>query len=353
MALRLSDFDYALPEHLIAKTPALERTASRLLILSDEGSVSHQHFRNLIQWVRSGDLLVFNNTRVMKARLFGYKKTGGRVELLVEQVIQESSALEAWVHMKASHLPKEAAHFLLGNHYIEVLERREGFFRLKAPVSWFTLMEQQGEIPLPPYLHKKPESSDEVRYQTVYANQLGAVAAPTAGLHFDEQLLLSLKEIGVDLGFITLHVGAGTFQPIKTEDLSEHKMHQEWIDVNLLLIEKIKQTKQRGGRVIAVGTTTLRALESMALLQLNKPISAWEPHSGMTNLFIQPGFEFQLVDVLITNFHLPKSSLLLLVSAFSGYHRIRQLYQIAITKEYRFFSYGDAMWLPRLKDIEI
>jgi S-adenosylmethionine:tRNA ribosyltransferase-isomerase len=350
----LSDFDYDLPDELIAQNPANERTSSRLMVLQPDGSLTHHLFKEMIHFLRPQDLLVFNNTKVMKARLFGHKESGGKIELLVERVLTEVGENQAWVHLRASHMPKVNTTFFVGKYQVQVLERQAGLCRLLSSDSWFDMMENGGELPLPPYMQKKPQASDDIRYQTVYASQLGAVAAPTAGLHFDEELMKMIRQKQVGLGFVTLHVGAGTFQPIKTEDISQHKMHQEWFSVDDDLVKLIRETKHGGGRVIAVGTTALRALESMARLSCQKDtsdlLSGLTAVKGMTDLFIRPGFSFSVVDVLITNFHLPKSSLLLLVSAFSGYHRIRELYELGIKERYRFFSYGDAMWLPRMAD---
>lgn len=344
MHYQLSDFDYELPAHLIASEPTPERSSSRLMVLETPEIVAHRIFKDIEILISSNDLLVFNDTRVMKARLYGQKPTGGRVELLVESVSDQPHL--AWAHIKASHAPQAGSSFEVAGQQVQVLERRDslGLVALDENSSWYDLMDQSGALPLPPYMHKEPNEQDEVRYQTVYAKQLGAVAAPTAGLHFDDKLLQTLRDKNVPMAFVTLHVGAGTFAPVKTENLNEHHMHSEWARVDQSVIDAIVACRARGGRVVAVGTTALRALESMAM----HSGSSLQSFTGHTDLFIQPGFEFKVVDVLITNFHLPKSTLLMLVSALAGYDRIRHLYQIAINNDYRFFSYGDAMWLPKL-----
>jgi S-adenosylmethionine:tRNA ribosyltransferase-isomerase len=339
--MRLSDFDYHLPEELIAQSPSGERRASRLLVLlPDETEARDLYFTDLPSLLRPGDLLVFNNTRVMQARLFGQKETGGKVELLIERVL--SSPNQALAHVRASKSPKPGGRLKVGEsgHQVIVEEREGELFRLALPQGdFYSLMEREGHMPLPPYIQRGDEEQDQERYQTVYAEHLGAVAAPTAGLHFDSALLTELKEAGIEQAFVTLHVGAGTFQPVRTEDLDEHLMHSEYAVVNEEVCEKIRTTRARGGRVIAVGTTCVRSLEAAS--------SGGEiaPFSGETQLFIRPGYRFISVDAMITNFHLPKSTLLMLVSAFSGYERIFNAYRHAIAENYRFFSYGDAMFI--------
>jgi S-adenosylmethionine:tRNA ribosyltransferase-isomerase len=339
--MQLSDFDYDLPEGLIAQTPTSERGASRLLaLLEGEAEPSDLHFKDLPSLLRPGDLLVFNNTRVMQARLFGRKETGGKVELLIERVA--SSSHQALAHIRASKSPRPGSYLRVGESEQQVLvEEREGeLFQLTLPQGdFYSLMADEGHMPLPPYIQREDEAQDQERYQTVYAEHLGAVAAPTAGLHFDATLLEELKAAGIEQSFVTLHVGAGTFQPVRTENLDEHLMHSEYAEVDEEICEKIRTTRANGGRVIAVGTTCVRSLEAAS--------SSGEiaPFRGETRLFIRPGYQFKSVDAMITNFHLPKSTLLMLVSAFSGYERMFNAYRHAIAEHYRFFSYGDAMFI--------
>ncbi len=339
--MQLSDFDYDLPEALIAQTPTSERGASRLLALQEgEAEPRDLRFKDLPSLLRPGDLLVFNNTRVMQARLFGRKETGGKVELLIERVAPSSN--QALAHIRASKSPRPGSHLRVGESERQVLvEEREGeLFKLAlSQGDFYSLMADEGHMPLPPYIQREDEAQDQERYQTIYAENLGAVAAPTAGLHFDTALFEELKNIGVELAFVTLHVGAGTFQPVRTENLDEHLMHSEYAEVDEEICEKIRHTRANGGRVIAVGTTCVRSLESAS--------SSGEiaPFKGETRLFIRPGYQFKSVDAIITNFHLPKSTLLMLVSAFSGYERIFNAYRHAIAERYRFFSYGDAMFI--------
>ena len=336
-ALTVEDFDYALPPELIAQHPAGSRTASRLLHLATGGRVSDHRFTDLPQFLAAGDVLVFNDTRVIKARLLGVRETGGRVEVLVERVV---AANELLAQIRASHAPRPGTRLRLADAIeATVLGRDDDLFRLRfeGEASVLEVLERHGSVPLPPYITHPAEAEDELRYQTVYARTPGAVAAPTAGLHFDEPLLDALRARGVALAFLTLHVGAGTFQPVRTRNIDEHRMHGEWFEIPAATVDAVRAARERGGRVIAVGTTSLRALEAGDLA----------PGARETSLFITPGFRFRVVDRLITNFHLPKSTLLMLVSAFAGIEPIRAAYRHAIAQRYRFFSYGDAMLIDR------
>ena len=344
-AYTLSDFDFELPPELIAQHPAAERSASRLLD-GRTGQPVDRVFRDLPDLLQAGDLLVFNNTRVIKARLYGHKATGGAVEALVERVLPGN---EVWAHLRASKSPRPGSVVRFAEAFDAVVLGRggsdDGLFHLRFPDDPFTLLEQHGHVPLPPYITHADEDDDVRRYQTVFASTPGAVAAPTAALHFDEALLARLKAKGIRTAEVTLHVGAGTFQPVRTDNLAEHKMHSEWFEVPASTVAAIEATKAAGGRVVSVGTTTLRALESAALHAA--PGHILDAGSRDTAIFITPGFQFKVVDVLITNFHLPKSTLMMLVSALAGYEHIRQLYRHAIAQRYRFFSYGDAMLIQR------
>ncbi|MCB1776723.1 MAG: tRNA preQ1(34) S-adenosylmethionine ribosyltransferase-isomerase QueA [Candidatus Competibacteraceae bacterium] len=337
--MRRQDFHYDLPPELIAQHPLPQRSASRLLTLNGvSGQFSDRWFRDLSGLLRPGDLLIFNNTRVIPARLFGRKASGGRFQLLVERLLDEQRAL---VQLRASKTPKPGGELQFDAGFTAtVLDRHGDLFeiRMNDGQSWLTLLEQQGRIPLPPYITREPTEEDRWRYQTIYACQPGAVAAPTAGLHFDQSLLDQLAERGVEQTFITLHVGAGTFQPLRAERLEEHRMHAEWIAVSAAACKKIQETRARGGRVVAVGTTVVRALETAAG-ETGMP----QPWSGETRIFIYPGYRFRSVDALITNFHLPESTLLMLVAAFAGREHILNAYRHAVEQRYRFFSYGDAM----------
>jgi S-adenosylmethionine:tRNA ribosyltransferase-isomerase len=341
--LKLDDFDYALPPELIAQTPAGERTASRLLHLDGAtGAMRDLGFRDIVDLVGANDVLVLNDTRVIKARLPGRKTSGGRVEVLVERVI---GANEAWAQMRVSHPPRPGESVLLADEITATVVQREGgFFRLRFEGCHdvFGMLERHGAVPLPPYIEHTPSSADEARYQTVYAREPGAVAAPTAGLHFDEPLLDALRAKGARVAYLTLHVGAGTFQPVRVDEIGEHRMHSEWYSVPQATVDAIAAARSAGGRVIAVGTTSLRALESAAAGGLRAG-------SGETDLFIVPGHEFRIVDRLVTNFHLPKSTLLMLVAAFGGMDNIRAAYRHAVGERYRFFSYGDAMLIERAR----
>ena len=341
----LSDFDFALPPELIAQQPAAERSGSRLLDGTGDAPVDRV-FRELPSLLRAGDLLVFNDTRVIKARLLGAKASGGAVEALVERVLPNREVL---MHLRASKSPKPGSVVRFADAFdAEVLGRagpQESLFHLRFPDDPFALLEAHGHVPLPPYITHADTAEDERRYQTVFAANPGAVAAPTAALHFDEALLAELAQRGVANASVTLHVGAGTFQPVRTENLAEHTMHSEWFDVPHATVDAIARTRAAGGRIVAVGTTTLRALESAAAFSNDG--GTLEAGARDTDIFITPGFRFRVVDVLVTNFHLPKSTLMMLVSAFAGFDRVRSLYAHAIEARYRFFSYGDAMLLQR------
>ncbi|RUL74000.1 tRNA preQ1(34) S-adenosylmethionine ribosyltransferase-isomerase QueA [Dyella choica] len=336
--MKKADFNFDLPPELIAQAPLPQRSASRLLTLNvPTRTWQDRMFRDLPSLLRKGDLLVFNDTRVLPARLYGQKPSGGAVEILIERV---TGAHEATVQLGVSKKPREGTVIILadGSH-ATVLGRDESFFRLRfestQPLE--RLLSKLGEMPLPPYISRHADASDLERYQTVYAREPGAVAAPTAGLHFDEALLQQLRELGVNFGYVTLHVGAGTFQPVRSEDLAQHKMHREWLNVGAGLVEQIQRTRRAGGRVIAVGTTVVRALESATAK------GELHPFAGETQIFIFPGYRITSIDALITNFHLPQSTLLMLVSALAGREFILNAYRHAVQARYRFFSYGDAM----------
>lgn len=343
---RKSDFVYELPDALIARFPLPERSAARLLVAravsAQEVVLADRMVRDLPDLLDPLDLLVFNNTRVLPARLFGQKASGGRVEVLIERL---KSAHEAVAYVRASKSPKVGGVIRLGDAEVQVTGRHEALFALYSETPWAELLAAQGEMPIPPYLERAALESDKQRYQTVFAKHSGAVAAPTAGLHFDEALLAAIRLRGVKMAEVTLHVGAGTFQPVRHENLAEHVMHEEWLQVGQDVVDAVAACRARGGRVVAIGTTSLRALESAA------EGGELAPFSGDTNLFITPGYRFRVVDALLTNFHLPESTLLMLVSAFAGYANIRAAYQHAIAARYRFFSYGDAMFLPTRLDV--
>ncbi len=337
--MRLSDFDYQLPEHLIAQAPLEDRGDSRLLSVDPaRNRYDDRVFGDLTALVEPGDLLVFNDTRVIPARLFGRKQSGGQVEVLVERVLDEHRLL---AHLRASRAPKPGARLILERCIECELQAREGdlFVLWQDGEPWLELLERYGHMPLPPYIRRDAEAGDRERYQTVYARKPGAVAAPTAGLHFDAAMLAELEAQGVRMAHITLHVGAGTFQPVRDEDIDNHIMHAELVDVPPAVCAEIDATRATGKRVIAVGTTVVRSLETAAANGRLRPLQ------GESNLFIKPGFEFRVVDALLTNFHLPRSTLLILVSAFAGRELIRRAYAHAIAQEYRFFSYGDAMFI--------
>ncbi len=336
--MKKSDFYYDLPAGLIAQKPLPERTASRLLHLAQSGDLVDRQFNDFIDLVKPGDLLVFNNTRVIPARLYGRKESGGKIEILIERLL---SGCEVLAHVRSSKSPKPGAKLLLdGGHYCEVIRREDDLFMLAFETDNLdALLQEIGHIPLPPYIERADEQEDHDRYQTVFGTESGAVAAPTAGLHFDDALLEKLAAKGVDSAFVTLHVGSGTFQPVRVDDLSDHIMHAEQIEVDKSVVAQVKATKAAGGRVIAIGTTAVRALESASREGLLKP------YQGDTRLFITPGYRFNCVDAMLTNFHLPESTLLMLISAFSSYENVMAAYQHAIEQEYRFFSYGDAMFI--------
>jgi S-adenosylmethionine:tRNA ribosyltransferase-isomerase len=338
MPLTLADFDYALPPELVAQAPLPQRSASRLLVVEGPHR-SDSRFVDLPQWLRAGDLLVMNDSRVLHARLLGRKESGGQVEILVERLLEPDVAL---AQVRASKSPRPGSRLRLEDALdVDVLGREGEFYRLRFSGDAAELIERHGRLPLPPYIERKAEAPDELRYQTVYARETGSVAAPTAGLHFDQELLAKLREMGVGIAYVTLHVGAGTFQPVRVENLAEHRMHSERYVMPQATADAMAATRAHGGRIVAVGTTSLRVLESAALE------GGLKVGAGETALFVTPGFEFRMVDVLITNFHLPKSTLLMLVSAFGGLEEIRAAYRHAIAARYRFFSYGDAMLLHR------
>lgn len=337
----LSDFDFVLPPELIAQHPADERSASRLLDGREAVAVDRR-FRELPELLRRGDLLVFNDTRVIKARLLGAKASGGAVEALIERVLPGNEVL---AHLRVSKSPKPGSRLRFAEAFdAEVLGRggpQDSLFRLRFPADPFALLEAHGHVPLPPYITHADTADDEARYQTVFAAKPGAVAAPTAALHFDAGVLEALAARGIATANVTLHVGAGTFQPVRTEDLSQHRMHSEWFEVSPQTVVAIERARAAGGRIVAVGTTTLRALESAARG------GTLQAGARETDIFITPGFGFRVVDLLVTNFHLPKSTLMMLVSAFAGHAHVRALYAHAVRERYRFFSYGDAMLLAR------
>jgi S-adenosylmethionine:tRNA ribosyltransferase-isomerase len=337
--MRLADFDYQLPEELIAQVPLAERSASRMLLVDPlNNEFSDRQFTEIIDSIDAGDLLVFNDTRVIPARLFGHKQSGGQIEVMVERVLDDATLL---AQIRASKAPRPGAELLLEGAIRCVMRRREGdlFILHQQERPWLELLEQYGHVPLPPYIDRVDADADKERYQTVYASKPGAVAAPTAGLHFDEEILGRLRQKGVESTHVTLHVGAGTFQPVRGEDVDSHIMHAELVDVPQSACDAIEATHARGNRVIAVGTTVMRSLESAAARGKLRPLL------GESSLFIKPGYEFKVVDAMLTNFHLPRSTLLILVSAFAGNALVRQAYAHAIEQRYRFFSYGDAMFI--------
>ena len=343
--MKLSDFSFSLPEELIAKYPTAERSASRLLQLNgNTGEVKHSMFKDMLELVETGDLLVFNNTKVIPARLLGQKESGGKVEVLIERLTGEKEAL---AHIRASKAPKAGTLLILENAVnIRVDGRQGALFELTFLTEQTALeaLEQYGHMPLPPYIDRPDDSADRDRYQTVYSEKPGAVAAPTAGLHFDDEILAGLKAKGVNLAFVTLHVGAGTFQPVRVDNIEEHVMHAEYAEVPDDVVQQIIATKQAGKRVIAVGTTSVRSLESAARAADSALI---EPFFADTDIFIYPGFTFKVVDAMFTNFHLPESTLMMLISAFAGRDNVMKAYAEAIQEQYRFFSYGDSMFIQR------
>lgn len=341
IALKTSDFDYILPKELIAKFPLQQRSSSRLLCLdSASGNVEHQNFSDLISLLNPGDLLVCNNSKVIPARILGRKETGGKVEALIERIVDDKKVI---AHLRTSKKPKPGSLLYFKNTKFQLLGRKDDLFELLCleKDNVLDVIESIGEMPIPPYFERKAEDSDSERYQTIYADKKGSVAAPTAGLHFDEVLIQKLKDKKIDIDYVTLHVGAGTFSPVRVENIKDHKMHSEYVEVSQSLCDKIIQTKKAGGKVIAVGTTTVRSLEFASQSGEIKEFK------GDANLFIYPGYKFNCVDGLITNFHLPSSTLLMLVTAFAGYQNVMQAYNKAISEKYRFYSYGDAMFTLR------
>ncbi|MBP3984826.1 tRNA preQ1(34) S-adenosylmethionine ribosyltransferase-isomerase QueA [Pseudoxanthomonas helianthi] len=343
--MKKSDFHYELPPELIAQAPLPERSASRLLVVPPgDAAFEDRHVRDLPGLLRAGDLLVFNDTRVIPARLFGQKESGGRVEILIERLLPDNAAR---VQIGASKSPKAGSRIALdAGGEAEVLDREGEFYRLRfhVPDALENWLLHAGRLPLPPYIQRAPGADDDERYQTVFAKELGAVAAPTAGLHFDDALLQRLRDAGVEFGHVTLHVGAGTFQPVRVENIHEHRMHSEWLNVGAELVQQVRRVRASGGRVIAVGTTVLRALESATCVN-EAGDGELHPFAGETQIFIFPGYRIRSIDALVTNFHLPESTLLMLVSAFAGRDRIFAAYEHAVREKYRFFSYGDAMLL--------
>ena len=337
--MKTEKFNYDLPEHLIAQYPSLKRTDSKLLIAIE--SIQHRCFKDIANYLNKGDLLILNKTSVIPARLFGEKITGGKIELLLERFLSNHQTL---TQIRSSRTPKEGAELVFsfqGQRFLATVEgRQDNFFILNWSDDPKPLFEQYGQIPLPPYMNRAVEKLDEERYETIYAdpNQKASVAAPTAGMHFDQELLNSLQTKGVEFGYVNLHVGAGTFQPVKTDHIEDHVIHKELVEVNSDLIDQVQRIKASKGKIIAVGTTSVRAIETA----FQAEPSAFK---GETSLFIYPGYKFKVVDHMITNFHLPKSSLLMLVAAFIGYEKMMDIYKTAVKKEYRFLSYGDAMFL--------
>lgn len=355
--MRLSDFYFDLPDELIARYPKPERTASRLLQLNGEnGDISHRTFSDVLDLINEGDLLIFNNTRVIPARMYGRKLSGGKIEVLVERVLSETTFL---AHVRSSKSPKVGAELILGEdklgdgHGVKamMIGRQEALFELEIAdksTALLDVLQKIGHMPLPPYIDRPDEHADQERYQTVYNKVPGAVAAPTAGLHFDNELLAKLKVKGVNFAFVTLHVGAGTFQPVRVEKIEDHHMHAEYAEVSQEICDAILSTKAAGKRVIAVGTTSVRSIESAALeAEENGSSQIIEPFFSDTSIFIYPGKKFRVIDCLITNFHLPESTLIMLVSAFAGYEHTMNAYKSAVENRYRFFSYGDAMFITK------
>lgn len=331
-------FDYQLPESLIAKYPTAERDGSRLLHLSKEsGEITDRCFKEIVDLIEPNDLIVFNNSRVMAARLYGQKETGAKLELLIERIVDDQTF---YAHIRCNHAPKVGSVITVAGVNIDVLDKQEGIYQLRShSTSVWQMMAEHGHMPLPPYMKREDEHMDSERYQTVYSEKLGSVAAPTAGLHFTHELMQALKDKGVEMAYITLHVGSGTFKPVQVEDIHQHVMHSEMIEVNQSVCDQIKATKARGGRVIAIGTTTVRSLETAG------QSGEIQPFYGETDIFLYPGKTFHVVDAMVTNFHLPKSTLIMLVSAFASREYILNAYHHAIAQQYRFYSYGDAMFI--------
>lgn len=342
--MRVADFCFDLPDELIARYPMPDRSSSRLLALDGaSGEIADKQFTDILQMVNPGDLMVFNNTRVIPARLFGQKQTGGKLEILVERMLDDKRIL---AHVRSSKSPKPGSIVCLdGGYDMTMIARHDTLFELglNSDKTILEVLEEVGHMPLPPYIDRPDEDADKERYQTVYNQNPGAVAAPTAGLHFDDALLAALKDKGVNIAFVTLHVGAGTFQPVRVDNILEHKMHSEWAEVSQQVVDQITATKAAGKRVIAVGTTSVRSLESAAKASQGE----LQPFSSDTDIFIYPSYEFQIVDAIVTNFHLPESTLIMLISAFAGFDEVKNAYQHAIAQKYRFFSYGDAMFVTK------
>ena len=342
--MRVTDFSFDLPDELIARYPMAQRNASRLLTLDgNTGTLADKQFTDLLGMINPGDLMVFNNTRVIPARLFGQKASGGKLEILVERMLDDKRIL---AHVRSSKSPKvDSIIHLDGGYEMKMAARHDALFELEllSDLTILEVLEAVGHMPLPPYIDRPDEDADKERYQTVYNQNPGAVAAPTAGLHFDDAMLEALKAKGVNIAFVTLHVGAGTFQPVRVDNVLEHKMHSEWANVPQDVVELIAQTKAAGNRVVAVGTTSVRSLESAARASQGE----LKAFSGDTDIFIYPGYQFQVIDAMVTNFHLPESTLIMLVSAFAGFDHVMAAYQHAITQKYRFFSYGDAMFVTK------
>lgn len=343
--MHIEDFNYQLPPELIARFPLAERTLSRLLCLDKKtGRCVDNQFVDFVNLIKPGDLIIFNDTRVIPARIFGEKESGGKIELMIERIMSSHQVL---TQIKASKSPKVGSTLKLAGQLNATVVAKERdmyiveFHGEKTVLDW---LESIGRVPLPPYMQRESDESDKIRYQTVYAKYEGAVAAPTAGLHFDEPMMQTIVERGIDTAYLTLHVGAGTFLPVRVENILEHKMHQEYFEISSAVAKKIKATKAAGRRIIAIGTTTVRALETASLRT-----GEVEPYSGETDIFIYPGFRFKCIDALVTNFHLPSSTLLMLVSAFAGYEHVMAAYKHAIEKKYRFFSYGDAMFIANFE----
>jgi len=340
---KLSDFDFVLPDELIAQYPSETRGKERLLRVSMAG-LEHYQFEDIFKLISEDDLIVLNNTKVLKARLKGLKDSGGSCEIMVERILGDfEQSREALCQIRSSKPIKTGRSILLNGYSVLCIGREKEFYLLEFPLTVGKFLESFGEVPIPPYLGRDQSSIDQSRYQTVYGKHLGAVAAPTAGLHITEELLVKIKDKGVKVAELTLHIGAGTFQPIRTENINEHQMHREWYEIPRETADQIHSTKARGGRVVAVGTTVVRALESAAV----DGVLDQQKLNGDTSLFITPGFEFQIVDCMVTNFHLPRSSLLLMVAAFAGQNRLLHAYKEAVKEGYRFFSYGDASWLEK------
>ncbi|CAA0090199.1 S-adenosylmethionine:tRNA ribosyltransferase-isomerase [Zhongshania aliphaticivorans] len=348
--MRRSDFNFELPDSLIAYHPMPERDGSRLLVLDENQRCEHRQFKDLPSYLRAGDLLVFNNTRVIPARLFGLKATGGRIEILVERLVDEHNVL---AHVRSSKSPRAGAELHLcasaevdaGNDVVTVGGRQGALFELQFASPVLEVLDRIGHMPLPPYIEREDAADDRERYQTVYATRSGAVAAPTAGLHFTDSLIQACRDKGVEIAFVTLHVGAGTFQPVRADDIRDHQMHAEYIEVSEAVCEQVRATRARGGRVVAVGTTSVRSLESASQ---SGDIAAF---SGDSRIFIYPGYQFRSVDAIVTNFHLPESTLIMLISAFSSRDAVLAAYRQAVVEQYRFFSYGDAMLVFPSSDV--